>query len=53
MTEGTSWNSFKAEGHNVIGKLKALIHEGNVRRVVIQHEGRSVAEWEQSRTATG
>jgi hypothetical protein len=35
----------KAEGEDVIGKIKALIREGNVRRVVIQHDGRTVAEF--------
>ena len=45
MTDKTYWDSFKAEGENVIGKIKALIHEGNVRRVVIQHQGRNVAEF--------
>jgi hypothetical protein len=45
MTAKTVWESFKADGETVIEKLKALIHEGNVRRVVIQHEGRTVAEF--------
>ncbi len=45
MAEHTTWESFKAEGDNVIKKVKALIHEGNVRRVVIQHEGKSIAEF--------
>lgn len=45
MTERTFWESFKAESEGVIEKLKALIHEGNVRRVVIQHQGRTVAEF--------
>ena len=45
MTANTYWESFKAEGGSVLAKIKALIHEGNVRRVVIQHEGRSVAEF--------
>ena len=45
MAEKTGWESFKVEGANAINKLKALIHEGNVRRVVIQHEGRTVAEF--------
>jgi len=45
MTEKTNWDSFKAERDNVMGRIKALIHEGNVRRVVIQHEGRTVAEF--------
>ena len=45
MTDKSYWDSFKAEGQNVISKLKELIHEGNVRRVVIQHDGRTVAEF--------
>ncbi|MEP7304285.1 MAG: DUF4342 domain-containing protein [Acidobacteriota bacterium] len=45
MTAKTVWESFKADGETVIEKLKALIHEGNVRRVVIQHDGRTVAEF--------
>ena len=45
MAGKTYWDSFKAEGESVIARIKALIHEGNVRRVVIQHDGRSVAEF--------
>ena len=45
MGDKTYWDTFKAEGESVITKIKALIHEGNVRRVVIQHQGRSVAEF--------
>ena len=45
MTSKTCWESFKAEGENVIEKVKQLVHEGNVRRVVIKHDGRSVAEF--------
>jgi hypothetical protein len=45
MAEHVSWESFKAETENVAGKIKALVHEGNVRCVVIQHEGRAVAEF--------
>jgi hypothetical protein len=45
MAEKTCWESFKAEGGGVIDKLKAVIREGNVRRVVIQHEGRTIAEF--------
>ena len=45
MTEKTYWDSFKAESENVVSKIKGLIHEGNVRRVVIQHQGRTVAEF--------
>jgi hypothetical protein len=41
----TIWESIKTEGENVVERLKQLIHEGNVRRVVIQHQGRTVAEF--------
>jgi hypothetical protein len=45
MAVKTYWESFKAEGEAAVEKVKALIHEGNVRRVVVQHEGRTVAEF--------
>lgn len=45
MTDKTCWESFKAEGDNVADKIKSLIHEGNVRRVVVQHQGRTIAEF--------
>jgi uncharacterized protein DUF4342 len=45
MAEQTSWESFKAEGEAAVDKIKALIHQGNVRRIVVQHEGRTVAEF--------
>jgi hypothetical protein len=40
-----TWESFKAEGSFVIEKLKQVVREGNVRRVVVEHEGRSIAEF--------
>jgi hypothetical protein len=45
MTEQTLWESFKAERDNFVEKLRALIHEGNVRRVIVQHGGRTIAEF--------
>jgi Domain of unknown function (DUF4342) len=45
MAERTCWESIKAEGANVIERLKQLIHEGNVRRVVVKQGGRTVAEF--------
>ena len=39
------WDSFKSESENVVEKIKAIIREGNVRRVVIQQQGRTVAEF--------
>ena len=41
----TYWESFKVEGEAALEKIKALIHEGSVRRIVVQHEGRTVAEF--------
>lgn len=46
MTDTKStWESFKAEGNNVVEKLKDVLKEGNVRRVVVEHDGRTVAEF--------
>ena len=45
MTEKTWWESFKVEGSDIVDKVRKLIHEGNVRRVVVQHQGRTVAEF--------
>ena len=45
MAEQTFRESFKANSEAVLEKIKTLIHEGNVRRVVIEHGGRTVAEF--------
>jgi len=45
MTNRTRWESFKAEGDQIVEKVKRLIHEGNVRRVIVQHDGRTIAEF--------
>jgi hypothetical protein len=45
MTDKTHWETFKAESENVLGKIKPLIHEGNVRRVVVKHNDRTIAEF--------
>jgi hypothetical protein len=45
MTDKTWWESIKIEGDAVLEKLKAIVHEGNVRRIRIQHQGRTVAEF--------
>ena len=45
MKAKTVWETFKAEGENVVEKVKQIVHEGNVRRVVVKHEGRKVAEF--------
>lgn len=45
MTDHLRWESFKVEGGHIVDKVKDVIHEGNVRRVVVQHQGRTVAEF--------
>lgn len=45
MAEKTRWQSFKVDGGTIIDRVKELIHEGNVRRVIVQQQGRTVAEF--------
>ena len=45
MADKTRWESFKADGDQMVERLKQLIHEGNVRRVVVEHDGHTVAEF--------
>ncbi len=45
MEERTWWETIKVEGSELLDKVKQLIHEGNVRRVVIKQETRTVAEF--------
>ncbi len=45
MAETTFKESFKVAGHQLVDAVKTLLHEGNVRRIVIKHEGRTVVEF--------
>ena len=45
MAETTFWEAVKGDAHTILDKVKAIVHEGNVRRIVVQHEGRTVAEF--------
>jgi hypothetical protein len=36
--------SFTVSGSQVVEKVKQLIHEGNIRRVRLLHEGRTIIE---------
>jgi hypothetical protein len=45
MTERTCTESFKVAADQLVGFLKRLVHEGNVRRVIIKQEGRTVVEF--------
>ena len=45
MNPKTCWESFKVESENVVEKVKQAVREGNVRRIVVKHKGRTVAEF--------
>jgi hypothetical protein len=42
---GQSWESFKVTGDDLLRRVKELLHEGNVRRVVIKQGSRTVMEF--------
>ena len=39
------WETFKVKGKDVLEFIKKIIHEGNVRRVVIRQGSRTVVEF--------
>lgn len=43
--EKTYWESVKVEGGAILDKLKELLHEGNVRRVRVRQDDRTIAEF--------
>jgi hypothetical protein len=45
MAKGTAWETLKGQGGQVVDEVKRLIHEGNVRRVVVRQGDRVVAEF--------
>ena len=45
MDQSTFKESFKVAAEQLVDAVKKLLHEGNVRRIVIKQEGRSVAEF--------
>ena len=45
MTDKTIWETIKIEGSNFADRLENLIREGNVRRVIVEHQGKTVAEF--------
>ena len=42
---GQTWESFKVTGDEMLGRVKQILHEGNVRRVVIKQGSRTVMEF--------
>jgi len=45
MAEKTWWESIKVEGSELLDSVKKIIHEGNVRRIIIKQGGHTVAEF--------
>jgi len=45
VTEQTFKESFKVAADQLVDSMKKIIHEGNVRRIVIKQEGRTVVEF--------
>jgi len=45
MAERTYKETFKVAADQLVDAVKKVIHEGNVRRVIIKHEGRSIVEF--------
>jgi hypothetical protein len=45
MSDKSFWESFKVEGLGIVDKVRDIVREGNVRRVVIEQQGRTVAEF--------
>src|SRR5712692_3714605 len=45
MSDQTFKESFKVKGTQLLEAVKKLIHEGNVRRVIIKQDERTVAEF--------
>jgi hypothetical protein len=45
MAERTFKESFKVAADQLVDAVRRLVHEGNVRRVIIKQEGRTVVEF--------
>jgi hypothetical protein len=45
MGKGTAWETIRGQGVQLVDELKRLVHEGNVRRVVVRQGDRVVAEF--------
>ena len=45
MDQSTFKESFKVAAEQLVDSVKKVLHEGNVRRIVIKQEGRTIAEF--------
>ena len=51
--EGVRREEIKVDGSQLVDKVKELLHEGNVRRIVIKHDGENVLELPLTLAAVG
>jgi hypothetical protein len=40
-----AWETFKVKGDELVALARRILHEGNVRRIVIKQSGQTVAEF--------
>jgi hypothetical protein len=45
MAQQTWWETFSVQGGELLDTVRRLLHEGNVRRIVIRQADRTVAEF--------
>jgi hypothetical protein len=45
MTEHTWWEKVNAQGADMVEEVRRILHEGNVRRVVVKQGTRTIAEF--------
>ena len=45
MPERTWWETIKVDGGELLDRVKKIVHEGNVRRIVIKQGTKSIAEF--------
>jgi hypothetical protein len=45
MAQRGAWETVKLQGEQVVAEVRKLIHEGNVRRVVVKQKNEVVAEF--------
>ena len=45
MAKRSAWETVKLQGEQVVDEVRKLIHEGNVRRVIVKQKGQIVAEF--------
>jgi hypothetical protein len=45
MPDEPVWETIKAQGGQLVDELRRLLHEGNVRRIIVRRQGGTVAEF--------